>query len=92
MVHALLVYNLDLFPSYVRDLMQIGLDTEVYTDKIPEGRKAIGTHNGMFHSDESLSVSLLRLIPEYRHYGTYAFSNLLTSCRSYSRSGTSQAM
>ena len=49
--------------------MNHGFAGEVYADMIPEGRKAIGTHNGTFHSDETLSVPMLRLLPEYRNHG-----------------------
>lgn len=50
--------------------MNHGFAGEVYVDMIPEGKKAIGTHNGTFHSDETLSVPMLRLLPEYRNHGT----------------------
>ena len=38
-------------------------------DEIPEGRKAIGTHSGCFHSDDALACSMLRTLPEYRNHG-----------------------
>lgn len=47
---------------------EFGFSGEVYIDVLPEGRKAIGTHSGSFHSDETLSVSLLRTLPEYRDH------------------------
>ena len=40
---------------------------------IPEGRKAIGTHSGSFHSDEALSVPMLRHLPEYANHGVRLF-------------------
>lgn len=49
--------------------MNHGFAGEVYADMIPEGRRAIGTHSGTFHSDETLSVPMLRLLPEYRNHG-----------------------
>mmetsp|Transcript_23127 Transcript_23127/g.30047 ORF Transcript_23127/g.30047 Transcript_23127/m.30047 type:complete len:415 (-) Transcript_23127:200-1444(-) len=32
---------------------------------VPEGAKAIGTHDGTFHCDESLAVAMLRTLPEF---------------------------
>lgn len=55
---------------YTKNAMTTALDAEVFLDTVPEGKKAIGTHSGMFHSDEALSVSLLRLLPEYHNHGT----------------------
>ena len=61
----------DIHPPYVRAASNIGLSGEVYLDEIPEGKKTIGTHSGTFHADESLAVSLLRALPEYRDYGRH---------------------
>ena len=58
----------DIYPPYVKTAYGIGFSGEVYLDKLPEGKKAIGTHNGAFHSDETLAVSLLRSLPEYRDH------------------------
>lgn len=55
--------------------MTMALDTEVFLDAVPEGKKAIGTHSGMFHSDEAMSVSLLRLLPEYHNHGSVIYSS-----------------
>lgn len=55
---------------YTKNAMTTALDAEVFLDTVPESKKAIGTHSGMFHSDEALSVSLLRLLPEYHNHGT----------------------
>lgn len=45
--------------------------TSNWTDAIvlsdmPEGGVVIGTHNGGFHCDEALAISMLRLLPQYR--------------------------
>lgn len=66
------VIPVDLFPTYTKNAMTSGLDAEVFLDTIPEGKKAIGTHSGVFHSDEALSVSLLRILPEFRNHGRHS--------------------
>lgn len=53
----------------MKSAYRIGFSGEVYLDTLPEGKKAIGTHNGAFHSDETLAVSLLRSLPEFRDHG-----------------------
>ncbi|KAK8805120.1 hypothetical protein WA538_001710 [Blastocystis sp. DL] len=58
----------DLYPAYAKEVMDLGFSAQVYSS-LPEGEvKAIGTHNGTFHSDEALSVPMLLLLPEYRNH------------------------
>ena len=64
----------DLFPPYAQTANSIGVSGEVYLDTLPSGRKAIGTHNGSFHADEALAISLLRTLPEFRDHGLILLS------------------
>ena len=58
-----------MYPAYAKEVMDLGFSAQVYSS-LPEGEvKAIGTHNGTFHSDEALSVPMLLLLPEYRNHG-----------------------
>ena len=54
----------------------MGFSAEVFSDVIPEGRKAIGTHSGCFHSDDALACSMLRSLPEYRNHGIHIYFRL----------------
>lgn len=69
---------------------EFGFSGEVYLDVLPEGRKAIGTHSGSFHSDETLSVSLLRTLPEYRDHGSCCWVAMNASDREDSKHGHSE--
>lgn len=60
---------IDVFPAYVQEANELGFSGEVFLDAIPEGRKAIGTHSGCFHSDDALACSMLRTLPEYKNHG-----------------------
>lgn len=39
-------------------------------DNIPANSKLIGTHDGSFHCDEALAISMLKLLPEYKTENT----------------------
>lgn len=53
----------------MQEANELGFSGEVFCDAIPEGRKAIGTHSGCFHSDDALACSMLRTLPEYKDHG-----------------------
>lgn len=38
---------------------------------IPANAKLIGTHDGSFHCDEALAISMLKLLPQYSLEDTY---------------------
>jgi uncharacterized UPF0160 family protein len=42
-------------------------------DNVPEGAMLIGTHDGSFHCDEVLAISMLSFLPTYRPSNTHTY-------------------
>lgn len=77
--------NSNLFPTFIVKAQNHAFKAKIY-ETLPEnqtGKGFIVTHNGRFHADEALSVSLLRLLPNYKNYGKEL---LLNRCNQNKRS------
>ena len=67
-ISSLLMYGSKV-ASYLEPLQGCNITSSLAN--LPANVKLIGTHDGSFHCDEALAISMLKLLPQYSHNETY---------------------